>query len=248
MAAGSLVGLLYAIATVRLRADQIVAGTAINILVVGLTAVLARALFGVTGSTPALPREARFAELRLPFLADIPVIGPVLFEHLPLVYLAPVIALVVALVLRRTRAGLRLTAVGESPEAAASAGLSVVRIRILAVVAGSAIAAAGGVFLSVGHGSAFARNMSAGRGYIALAALILGQWKPLPVLGTALLFGIADASGILLQGVVVPGMGALPVQFVQMIPYVLTLLLLAGVTGRARPPRALGRPWPAARS
>ncbi|HEX7878271.1 MAG TPA: ABC transporter permease, partial [Candidatus Eisenbacteria bacterium] len=117
MAAGSLVGLLYAVATVRFRADQIVAGTAINILVVGLTAVVARALFGVTGSSPALPREARFAEIHVPALADIPVMGPVFFQHLPLVYLAPVVALILAMVLRRTRAGLRLTAVGEAPDA-----------------------------------------------------------------------------------------------------------------------------------
>jgi len=242
--AGALVGLLHAVVTVRWRANAIVSGTAINILVVGLTAVFARAFFAVSGSTPSLPRSARFAEVEWPIVADWPVVGPVLFHHIPLVYLGPVVAVVIALILARTRAGLRLIAVGEAPDAARSAGLSVIRIRIAAVVAGSAIAAIGGVFLAIGHGSGFARNMSAGRGFIALAALILGQWKPIPVLLAALFFGMADALGIILQGVTVPGIGMLPVQFVQMIPYVLTLLLLAGVTGRSRPPHALGRPWP----
>ncbi|TPW11471.1 MAG: simple sugar transport system permease protein [bacterium] len=242
--AGSLVGLIHALATVRWRADAIVSGTAINILVVGLSAVLARAFYGVSGSTPTLPRSARFAEIEWPLLGNLPVVGPVLFHHIPLVYLAPLLALVVSIFLSRTRAGLRLISVGEAPDAARSAGLSVIRIRIMAVVAGSAVAAVGGVFLAIGHGSAFARNMSAGRGFIALAALILGQWKPIPVLLTALFFGTADALGIILQGVTIPGLGILPVQFVTMIPYVLTLLLLAGVTGRSRPPHALGRPWP----
>jgi len=242
--AGSLVGLLHALVTVRGRANHIVSGTAINILVVGLTAVLARALYGVSSSTPALPRSARFAEFEWPVVSDWPVVGPLLFQHIPLVYLAPAVAILLSIVLAKTRAGLRLIAVGEAPDAARSAGLSVIRVRIVAVVAGSAIAAIGGVFLAIGHGSAFARNMSAGRGFIALAALILGQWKPIPVLFTALFFGMADALGIILQGVTVPGVGTLPVQFVTMIPYVLTLLLLAGVTGRSHPPGALGRPWP----
>lgn len=243
--AGALVGTLHAFVTVKGRANAIVSGTAINMLVVGLTAVLARAFFAVSGSTPSLPRSARFAEVPWPVVADWPIIGPILFHHIPLVYLAPIVAMVLSIILARTRAGLRLTAVGEAPDAAQSAGLSVIKIRILAVIAGSAVAAIGGVFLAIGHGSGFARNMSAGRGFIALAALILGQWKPIPVLCAALFFGFADALGIILQGVAIPGIGTLPVQFVQMIPYVMTLLLLAGVTGRSRPPHALGRPWPA---
>lgn len=242
--AGALFGLLHALFCVVLRADQIVTGTALNLLAVGLTAVTARALFGVTGSTPALPRDARFAEVDWPLFADLPFVGPVLFQQIPLVHLALLLGLVLHLLLGRTRAGLRLTAVGESPDAAAAAGIRVVRFRIGAVVLGSALAALGGVFLSIGHASAFARNMSAGRGFIALAALILGNWKPVPVLGACLLFGFADALGIALQGVALPGLGPIPVQFVQMLPYLLTLFVLAGFAIRPRPPASLGRPWP----
>lgn len=246
MAAGALFGLIHALLCVPGRADQIVAGTALNILAVGLTASLGKPLFGVTGSTPALPLSARFSEWHVPLLGDLPLLGPVLFQHIPLVYLAALTALGVHLLFRRTRFGLRVHAVGESPDAAAAAGLSVRRLRILSVTLGGAIAAMGGVFLSVGHASGFARNMSAGRGYIALAALILANWRPLPVLVATFVFGLGDALGILLQGVPLPGVGTVPVQFVQMLPYLLTLGVLVGIGARPRPPAALGRPWPAA--
>lgn len=245
MAAGALFGLVHALVCVYGRADQIVAGTALNLLAAGLCATVGKPLFGVSGSTPSLPRAARFAELHWPGLSDIPVVGPILFQQIPLVYLALLVGLVTAWVLRRSRFGLRLLAVGESPDAAEAAGIGVKRLRVRAIMIGSAIAAIGGVFLAIGHGSAFARNMSAGRGFIALAALILGNWRPVPVMAAAFLFGLADALGIVLQGVAVPGLGLVPVQFVQMIPYVMTLAVLAGLAGRPRPPAALGRIWPA---
>lgn len=245
MIAGALVGGLHAVVCVYGRADQIVAGTAINLLAAGLCATLGKPLFGVSGSTPGLPRSARFAEVDWPGLSNLPVVGPIVFQQIPLVYLAVAIGLVTAWVLRRSRLGLRLQTVGESPDAAEAAGLPVRSLRVRAVILGSAIAAMGGVFLSIGHGSAFARNMSAGRGFIALAALILGNWRPGRVMAAAFLFGLADALGIVLQGVAVPGLGLVPVQFVQMIPYLMTLLVLAGWAGRPRPPAALGRAWPA---
>lgn len=244
MAAGAATGLLHGLVCIYGRADQIVAGTAINILAVGLTASLGKPLFGVTGSTPALPLSARFAEWRIPGLADLPLLGPILFRHIPLVYLAVLLAIVTHLVFRHTRFGLRVHAVGESPAAAAAAGLRVLRLRLMAVTLGGALAAAGGVYLSVGHASGFARNMSAGRGFIALAALILANWRPRAVLLASLLFGVGDALGILLQGVSLPGVGEIPVQFVQMLPYLLTLGVLVGVGARPRPPAALGQPWP----
>jgi ABC-type uncharacterized transport system permease subunit len=244
MAAGFLTGLLHGWVTVYGQADQIVAGTALNILAVGLTATIGKPLFGVTGSTPGLPLESRFHEWALPGLSRIPFLGPVFFEHIPLVYLGGIAAIVTHLILSRTPVGLHLRAAGGGPAVADASGIPVRRIRLLAVATGAAIAAIGGVFLSVGHASAFARNMSAGRGFIALAALILGNWKPLPVLGAAALFGLGDAVAIALQGVEVPGLGPVPVQFVQMVPYVLTLIVLAGFAGRTQPPKALGQPYP----
>lgn len=244
MGAGALFGLLHGWVCVYGRADQIVAGTALNILAMGLTPSVAKLLFGVTGSTPALPLGSRFQEWRIPGLAEIPFLGPVFFRHIPLVFLAPVVVLATAALMKRTRFGLRLRAAGEAPAAAEAAGIKVLRLRLLSVTIGGAVAAAGGVFLSIGHASAFARNMTAGRGFIALAALILGNWRPLPVLGAALLFGLGDALGIALQGVEVPGLGAIPVQFVQMLPYLLTLAVLVGFAGRPRPPASLGKAYP----
>lgn len=244
MAAGFLAGLLHGWVTVYGRADQIVAGTALNILAAGLTATVGKPLFGVTGSTPGLPLKSRFHEWAVPGLEKIPFLGPVLFRQIPLVYLAVLVAVATHFILWRTRPGLTIRAVGGAPAVADSCGIPVRRVRLLSVAFGGALAAAGGVFLSVGHASAFARNMSAGRGFIALAALILGNWKPLPVMAAAALFGFGDALAIALQGIDVPGLGLVPVQFVQIVPYALTIIVLAGFAGRTRPPGALGRVYP----
>jgi ABC-type uncharacterized transport system permease subunit len=141
-------------------------------------------------------------------------------------------------VLNRTRFGLRLRAVGENPEAADTAGVSVERIRFLAILISGALAAIGGVYLSIGQSSLFTRNMTAGRGFIALAALIFGKWRPVQTMLACLLFGFAEAVSIQMQGVT-----RMPVQFIQMIPYVLTVLVLAGFVGRSRAPRAIGVPY-----
>lgn len=244
MAAGFLAGLVYGWVTVYGRADQIVAGTALNILAAGLTATVGKPLFGVTGSTPGLPLESRFQPWAIPGLADIPFLGPIFFNHIPLVYLAVVVLLVTHVILARTPVGLSIRAAGGAPDVADTAGIPVLRVRLLAVASGAALAAAGGVFLSIGHASGFARNMAAGRGFIALAALILGNWKPIPVLFAAALFGLGDAAAISLQGIEIPNLGAVPVQFVQILPYALTLVVLAGFAGRTRPPAALGKPYP----
>ncbi len=244
MTAGAAFGLIHAVACVYGRADQIVSGTAVNLLALGATAVIAKVLFGVTGSTPALPMSARFHEWTIPGLSAVPLVGSLVFDQIPLVYMAVLAAPAAHFVFTRTRFGLRLRSAGEAPEAAEAAGIAVLRLRVTAVVLGSALAGAGGVFLSVGHASGFARNMSAGRGFIALAALILAGWKPLPVLAAACLFGFGDALSIALQGVDVPGLGRLPVQFVQMFPYVLTLAALVGLGRKPRPPAGLGLPYP----
>jgi len=216
--AGIGVALVHGVACIRFRADQVVSGTALNIVFLGLPQLLAGALFASTGATPQLPKEQL-----LPW---------------PPIVLAFALVPITWYVLDRTRFGLRLRAVGENPEAADTAGVDVARVRYLGVILSGALAAIGGAYLSIGQASLFTRNMSAGRGFIALAALIFGNWRPVPTMLACLLFGAADALSIQMQGV-----SQVPVQFIQLIPYVLTLVVLAGFIGRSRPPRALGVPY-----
>jgi general nucleoside transport system permease protein len=216
--AGLVVAALHAVVTINYRADQVVSGAAINILFLGVPALLSGALFESTGATPQLPRD----------------------QTLPntLVYLAFILVAVTAYVIYRTRFGLRLRAVGENPEAAMAAGVSVTRMRYAGVLISGALAALGGAYLSIGQSSLFTRNMTAGRGFIALAALIFGKWDPVGALLACLFFGFAEAVAIRMQGTV-----DIPNQFIQMIPYVLTMVVLAGWIGRATPPKALGTPY-----
>lgn len=218
MVAGGSVAAIHAVATIRFGADQVVSGTAINILFLGVPALMSGALFASSGSTPQLPRE-----LLMPVL---PVV--VAFLMVP----------VTAFILARTRFGLRLRAVGENPEAAATAGINVRSMRFWAVVISGVLAGIGGAYLSIGQSSLFTRNMTAGRGFIALAALIFGKWRPVPTLLACLLFGFAEAVAIQMQGV-----SNVPVQFIQIVPYVLTIVVLAGFIGRSRAPKALGVPF-----
>ncbi len=218
MIAGVGVALVHGVACIRFRADQVVSGTALNIVFLGLPQLLAGAFFASTGATPQLPQDQL---LPLPPMV-------IAFALVPVTWY----------VLDRTRFGLRLRAVGENPEAADTAGVDVGRVRYLGVMLSGALAAIGGAYLSIGQASLFTRNMSAGRGFIALAALIFGNWRPVPTMLACLLFGAAEALSIQMQGV-----SKVPVQFVQMIPYVLTLVVLAGFIGKSRPPRALGLPY-----
>ena len=216
--AGVGVALVHGVACIRFRADQVVSGTALNIVFLGLPQLLAGAFFASTGATPQLPKG----------------------QLLPLapMWIAFLLVPVTWYVLERTRFGLRVRAVGENPEAADTAGVNVARVRYLGVMLSGALAAIGGAYLSIGQASLFTRNMSAGRGFIALAALIFGNWRPVPTMLACLLFGAADALSIQMQGV-----SKVPVQFIQMIPYVLTLVVLAGFIGKSRAPRALGLPY-----
>jgi ABC-type uncharacterized transport system permease subunit len=216
--AGALVALIHGIACIQFKADQVVSGTAINLLFLGVPALLSGALFASTGATPQLRQDQ--------LIPNIPIL--LAFGLVP----------VVGYVLGRTPSGLRLRAVGENPEAADTAGVDVTRVRYAAVMLSGALAAIGGAYLSIGQSSLFARNMSAGRGFIALAALIFGKWKPVPTMLACLFFGLAEAVSIQMQGV-----SRIPVQFIQIIPYVLTIVVLAGFIGHSRPPRALGMPY-----
>src|SRR5580704_4908409 len=236
--AGLLVSLIHAVASISFRADQVVIGTAINIMFLGMPALLSGALFGSTGSTPQLKREYTLPDWNIPLIDRIPVLSQLLSGHKPVVYIALAMVPISYFVLFRTRFGLRLRAVGENPEAADTAGISVSGMRYAGVLLSGVLAGIGGAYLSIGQNSLFTRNMTAGRGFIALAALIFGKWHPVGAFLACLLFGLADAISIRMQGVV-----QIPVQVIQIIPYVLTLVVLAGFIGRATPPRAIGVPY-----
>lgn len=250
IAASCALGAIHAIASVRLKGDQVVSGMAINIVSSGLTATLATAWFAQGGRTPPLPSTARFLAIELPLaqtLQGVPVLGrlwgSVLSGHSAPVYVAFALIPVVSFVLYRTRFGLRLRAAGEHPAAVDTAGIDVARLRITAVVIASVLTGAAGAYIATAQGAGFLRDMTAGRGFIALAAMILGHWKPWPTAATCVGFGFLDAAAIRLQGVAVPGIGQFPVQALQALPYLLTIILLAGFVGRAIPPKALGLPY-----
>jgi simple sugar transport system permease protein len=223
---------------------------ALNILVAGLAPVLATAWFHLDGTTPALPQAARFGALALPLspeLAGVPVLGPIYARVLSgqngLVYAAALALPLAALLLARTRFGLRLRAVGEYPRAVETSGISVAGLRYRAQLLTGLFCGLAGTYLSIAAGAGFTRVMTAGRGYLALAALIFGRWRPVPTVLACLLFAAADAAQTRLQGVVLPGLGEIPVELVGALPYLLTVLLLAGFVGTARAPRALGIPY-----
>ncbi len=219
-----------------------VTGTGINILFIGLPAVLSGALFLSSGSTPQIPKENLLPTVYglLPFFPHWRILSEVSVISL----LALILVLITRYVLFRTPFGLRLRAVGENPEAADAAGVGVNRIRYVGVVLSGALAGIGGAYLSIGQSSLFTRNMAAGRGFIALAALIFGKWRPVQTMLACLLFGLADALTIQMQGVAkLPSGEDIPVQFIQMILYVVTIVVLAGFIGQSRAPRALGTPY-----
>lgn len=250
MVAGVALALLHGFACITHNGNQVVSGMAVNILVAGLAPTLAFAWFAQGGQTPLLPGSARLPSVAFPGIAavaEVPVIGPVyaiLFDEVNvLVLLAGAAVAVSGAVLYRTRFGLRLRAVGENPAAVDTAGISVARLRYQALVVTGVLAGMAGAYLSIAHGAGFVRDMTAGKGYLALAALIFGKWRVGPTLLACLLFAFTDAVQIRLQGVALPVVGVIPVQAIQALPYALTVLLLAGFVGRAIPPRASGLPY-----
>jgi len=230
VAAGAFVAMIFAIAVIKFEADQVVAGFAVSLLMLGLPAVISSRLYDSAGSTQQIAKE---------FLL------PDFYNR---VSIASILALLLVpvcwYVLYKTPFGLRIRAAGENPEAADAAGVNVLRLRYIAVIMSGVLAAAGGAYLSIGQSSLFTRGMTAGRGYIALAALILAKWKPIPVLFACLFFGFTEALAIQMQGVIkMPSGEDVPVQFIQMIPYVLTIIVLAGFIGLSRAPKSLGIPY-----
>ena len=217
--AGIFIAAIHAVACIQFDSDQVVTGTAINILMLGVPTLLSGALFETTGSTPQIPQSN--------LIPNAPIV--LAFALVPILWY----------VLYRTPYGLRLRAVGENPEAADTAGISVARIRYTGVLLSGALAAIGGAYLSIGQSSLFTRNMAAGRGFIALAALIFGKWRPVQTMFACLLFGFAEAASIQMQGVI----PHVRVEYIEIIPYVLTMVVLAGFIGSSRAPRALGQPY-----
>ncbi|EKO3990292.1 ABC transporter permease [Vibrio fluvialis] len=244
-----LLALLHGFASITHRGEQVVSGMAINILATGLTITLGRYWFGQGGQTPTLSGDARFAPLTLPgadAVQDMPVIGLLYSElisgHSIIEYVAFLAVPTAWYVLFKTRFGLRLRAVGESPAAVDTAGISVVGMRYSAMVICGLLVGLGGVYLSVGQTAQFIPNMSAGKGYMALAALIFGKWRPVTAMAACLLFGFLDALAIRLQGVSI-GDFPIPVQAIEASPYILTVFLLAGFIGKAVAPKAIGVPY-----
>jgi simple sugar transport system permease protein len=234
LGAGLLFALIHALMCITFEADQIISGTAINLLALGGTGFLMVVIFGSGGTSP---RVDSFASVAIPLLSDIPIIGKALFDQSLLVYLMYILVPVTYFVVYRTPFGLRLRATGEVPEAVDTAGVSVSRMRYYGVGLSGVLTALGGVYLSMGLLSAFTEGMTNGRGFIALAALIFGRWNPIGALALPLLFGFAEATtfGVSLE--------AVPIEFIEMLPYLLTIVALAAFGGRAIAPAAIGKPY-----
>lgn len=245
-----LFALVHGLASITFRGNQLIAGVALNFVASGITVLIAVALFGQGGRTPPLEGAARFANIDLPFvsaLSPVPILGPIYAEvlsgHTILVYVALLLVPLSWWVLYRTRFGLRLRAVGENPASVDTAGVSVVRLRFTAVFIAGVLCGLAGAYMSTGLQAGFGREMTAGRGYIALAALIFAKWRPWYCLWATLLFGFLQALALRPDVVETLTRVAIPVPFLDALPYILTVVVLAGFVGKAIPPRAGGEPY-----
>lgn len=228
-------GVLFGVVTITLGANQIVAGAALNLVGLGLSSFIYRAFFGTVTDRAIQPLEA----VKIPLLSQIPVLGPVLFEQNMLVYMALLLAPLAAWVLNRTMLGLAIRSVGEHPKATATAGLSVIGLRYGAVAFGALLAGVGGAYLSVAYANQFVENMVAGRGFIALAIVVFGRWSPLGALWASLLFGFTFALQLRLQAANIQ----IAYQFLQILPYVATIVAMILLRGQSAQPKSLGIPY-----
>ena len=242
--------LIHGFACITHKGNQVISGLAINILASGLTVTLGIALFAQGGQTPFLNKSERFKDIVLPFAKQaehVPMLGTIYKEiisgHNLLVWVALFSVIFTGYVVFRTAFGLRIRAVGEKPEAVDSAGVSVSGLRFQAVIIAGVLCGIAGTYLSTAHGAGFIREMAAGKGYIALAALIFGKWRPVPALLACLMFGFMEALAARLQGVEIPVIGHISTDLILVLPYLLTVILLAGFIGKASPPRSIGVPY-----
>lgn len=233
---GGAVGLLHAFMCIKLKANQTVIGTGINIMALGIPPLILQAIWGNPGMSPPVPS---LEPVRIPGLADIPVIGDILGTHSPLTYLALVLVGVTTFFLFKTKIGLRIRAVGEHPRAADTVGVNVFGLQFLCVMLCGVLAGIGGAYLSLCQVAMFVKGMTAGRGFMALAAMIFGKWKPIGVLWAALLFGFSDALQMSIQA----AGWDVPTDILLCIPYVLTIIALAGFVGKAVGPKQVGKPY-----
>ena len=247
---GVALSMLHGFACVSHRGDQVVMGMAITMTAAGLTVVLGIAWFHQGGQTPPLPDSVRLSHWftgAAAALREVPWVGTLialgLLGHNGMVYLSLALVPAVWWLLFRTRFGLRLRAAGENPAMVDAAGVSIIRLRYTALAGNGVLAALAGAYLVLAQNPSFIPNMTAGRGYMALAAMIFGKWHPVGALWACLLFGFLDAAAIRLQGTALPLVGAVPVQLIQALPYLMTVVLLAGFIGRSRAPKALGVPY-----
>ena len=237
--AGAAIGAVLAVLAIRYGVNQVIIGVVLNVLALGLTSFLFNAVMQQAPDTRNLPEV--FAPVPIPVLQDIPVLGPLLFQANVLVYATYVLVVVLQVALTRTRWGLRTRAVGEYPRAADAAGIKVLRIRYVNTILGGAVAGLGGAYLTLGSSGSFSTNMTAGKGFIALAAVIFGSWRPLPAVGAGAFFAFAFALQLLLTVVNTPV--PIPSEVFTMLPYLATLLAVAGLVGRVRAPAADGVPY-----
>ncbi|MCM3750086.1 ABC transporter permease [Paenibacillus pasadenensis] len=240
VAIGAAFSLLHAFATITFKADQVIIGVVINILALGLTVYLVKSLFDGSGQTENLSGIA-FTKYNVPFLSDIPVIGDALFKAYPTTYLCYVLVFVAWYVLYRTRFGLRLRSVGEHPGSADTVGINVIKYRYIGVLLSGALAGLGGATISLTTTYDFSHTTVSGQGFIAIAAIIFGRWHPIGAAGAALFFGFAQA--LRFQADLFAWSQSIPNEFLYMLPYILTLLLLAVAAGKSRAPSALGEPY-----
>lgn len=254
MAAGMTASLILAsvhgIASITFRGNQLISGIAINFFASGMTALIGQHWFRLGGRTPSLSGDSRFLPIEFPLaetLAEIPIIGLIYSElfsgHTILVYASIPIVIFTWWILFKTSFGLRLRAVGENPEAVDTGGLSVSQLRFQATLICGLLCGVAGAYLSTGMAAGFIRDMTAGKGYIALAALIFAKWRPGYALFACLLFGLLEAIAIRFQNIEIVGVGTVPLQLMQALPYLLTVIILAGFVGKAIPPRAGGEPY-----
>ena len=242
------VSLIHGYAAINQRGNQVISGVAINMLAAGLTVVLGNTWFKEGGRTPALPETARFMPINLPgadAVSQVPIFGAiakVVSGHSILTYFTILLVPLTAWALAKTRFGLRLRAVGENPHAVDTAGISVARLRYQAIIIAGILCGIAGSFIATSLSASFVRDMTAGRGFMALAALIFANWRAWPALYTCLLFGFLQAGGNYMQGAHI-GSFEIPVQLINMLPYLLPVILLAGFIGKSVPPRASGIPY-----